>query len=261
MTFKRFILLFVLSVFALIETKAQSADEVFTQANQAYNDGEYQEAIRLYESIVEMKLHSAELYFNLANAYYKSNQVAPSIYYYEKALLLDPKDEDIKKNLSFAQNMTIDSIEEIPEVGISRMINNATSMFSFEGWARTTVLFMLIFVALFLYYYFAVSTNRKRIMFLGSFIALGISLLSLSIAFRSYDRAKKDNPAIIFAEKSEVHADPNLRSDVVFNLHEGTKVQVLESFNGNWTKIRLSDGKTGWIASDDIKLLDFFNFF
>ena len=248
----RFFVLGVLSI------GAQSSEEIFESANQAYNDGKYQDAIGLYESILEQNLHSAEVYFNLANAYYKTNQVAPSIYYYEKALLLDPNDKEIQRNLSFAENMTIDSIEEIPEVGISRLINSVTTIWSYEGWAINAVSLMTIFVMLFLFYYFSVSTTRKRIFFLTSFIALGLSLLSLSIAFREYDFASRDNPAIVFAQESEVRSDPNLRSETVFNLHEGTKVQVLESFNDDWTKIRLKDGKTGWIPTEDIKLLNFF---
>ncbi len=250
--------MFCFALCSLGSIKAQSPVDIFESANEAYNNGQYGEAVDLYESIIDRNVHSSELYFNLGNAYYKLNQVAPSIYYFEKALMLNPNDDEIRKNLSFAQNMTIDSIEEIPEVGISRMINNATSIFSYNGWARMAVIFMLVFVSLFLLYYFSVSTAKKRLMFLGSFIALGISILSLSIAFRSFDRFKKDNPAIIFAEITEVRSDPNLRSEVVFNLHEGTKVQVLESFNTDWSKIKLSDGKTGWIASEDIRLLNFF---
>ena len=59
----------------------------------------------------------------------------------------------------------------------------------------------------------------------------------------------------LFAQESEVKTDPNLRSEVAFVLHEGTKVQILEFYEDNWTKVKLSDGKTGWIPSSDIKAL------
>ncbi|NNL79010.1 MAG: SH3 domain-containing protein [Flavobacteriaceae bacterium] len=237
---------------------SQGSQDSFASANQAYNEGKYQDAITLYESILDEGMHSAELYFNLGNAYYKMNQVAPSIYFYEKALLLDPRDKEIQRNLSFAENMTIDSIEEIPEVGFSKLVNGITSVFSYDGWAIFSVATMILFVLFFLVYYFSISTTRKRILFLGSFVMLGLSILSLATAFREYDMTIKDNPAIVFAQESEVHSDPNLRSESVFNLHEGTKVQVLESYNDDWSKIRLKDGKTGWIPTEDIKLLNFF---
>ena len=68
---------------------------------------------------------------------------------------------------------------------------------------------------------------------------------------------KANNPAIVFAETTSVKAEPNNRSDEVFILHEGTKVQV-EAEIENWKKIKLTDGKIGWILSDDIKLLNDF---
>ena len=60
--------------------------------------------------------------------------------------------------------------------------------------------------------------------------------------------------AIIFSEKSEVKNAPTLNSDKIFMLHEGTKVLVLDSVD-NWKKIRIADGKIGWIISDEIKIL------
>lgn len=231
---------------------------VFEQANSTYNEGRYEEAIQLYESILDEKLHSSDLYFNLANAYYKSNQVAPSIYYYERALQLNPDDVDIQNNLSFAKNMTVDAIEPLPQVGLKRVVKNMIQIYDFEVWAILSIAMMVLFVLFFLMYYFSISTARKRVLFLGSFSCLALALISLSFAFQNYQYEKQDNPAIVFAQETQVHTDPNLRSETVFNLHEGTKVQVLEDYDENWSKIKLDDGKTGWIASEDIKLLKVF---
>ena len=245
-------------VLCMLHLSGQSETETFYAGNSAYNEGRYQEAIQLYESILDKELHSAELYFNLGNCYYKTNQVAPSIFYYEKALQLDPTDKDILNNLAFAQNMTIDAIDTVPEIGISKVFNTVVDSFSFDAWAIFSVILMLMFVILFLMYYNSVSTNRKRFLFLGSFVSLALSLSVLTFAFQKFDKDKKDNPAIVFAQETEVRTDPNLRSEIVFNLHEGTKIQVLEAYDENWFKIRLSDGKTGWISSEDIKLLNVF---
>ena len=60
--------------------------------------------------------------------------------------------------------------------------------------------------------------------------------------------------AIIFAQQSDVKSAPTNASEISFELHEGTKVELLESLDG-WKKIKISDGKIGWIASSDIKEL------
>jgi uncharacterized protein YgiM (DUF1202 family) len=77
---------------------------------------------------------------------------------------------------------------------------------------------------------------------------------ALSLAFHKYNLDKNDKPAIVFAKESQIKSEPNLRSTEAFKLHEGTKVQILDTVN-NWKKIKLADGKTGWIVSDDIKAL------
>ena len=111
---------------------------LFEKGNTLYNEGQYAEAIDTYSKILESPEHSAEVYFNLANAHYKLNNIAPSIYYYEKALQLEPNDTDIKNNLSFAKNMTIDAIDVLPETGLQVLLKTITHSLTFDGWAQVS---------------------------------------------------------------------------------------------------------------------------
>ncbi len=244
-----YILLFLLSTVALAQN-----DVLFKQANDLYNDGKYGEAIDKYNAIIATKKHSSALYFNLANAHYKLNHIAPSIYYYEKALQLNPDDTDIKNNVVYAKNMTIDAIDVVPDAGFSRLIKNMTNTMSFDAWAKTAIVFVFCFVVLFLGYYFAYSTVTKRLAFIGSLTSITLMCVSLLFAFHKFNLDKNNNPAIVFVQESIVKNDPNLRSEEAFRLHEGTKVEILETYN-DWKKIELSDGKTGWVVSEDIKAL------
>ena len=84
-----------------------------------------------------------------------------------------------------------------------------------------------------------------------------LAFVALAFAFHKEDVMLRDQPAIVFAEESKIKTEPNLRSEEAFKLHEGTKVQVLDTVD-DWKKIKLSDGKTGWIVAQDIKLLKSF---
>jgi tetratricopeptide (TPR) repeat protein len=232
---------------------AQS-NQTFEQANGLYNEGKYAEAIDKYESILDSDVHSAALYFNLGNANYKLNNIAPSIYYYEKALQLAPNDKEIEKNLSFSKNMTIDAIDKVPQVGFSRIINNVVNTFNTDIWAKIAVGGVIVFVLLFLMYHFSYTTYRKRIAFVTSIISLLVACFSVAMAFQKESLDKKDNPAIVFVQESRVKSEANKTSEEVFRLHEGTKVQVLETYE-DWKKIQLSDNSVGWIPSKDVKLL------
>lgn len=229
-------------------------DIKFQEANELYGQGEFELAIDKYQSILETGEHSAELYFNLGNAHYKLNNVAPSIYYYEKALQLNPEDKDIRNNLAFAQNMTIDAVTEIPDVGFDKLYKNWLNARSFDGWSQLAVVFSVAFVILFLFYYFSQNTFRKRLAFILGFVCIFSSALTLFMAFQKFDFDQKNIAAVVFDKSIDIKSEPNNESSNLFKLHEGTKIKVLDSV-ANWHRIELPDGLTGWIPSNAIKVL------
>ncbi len=228
--------------------------ELFEQATTAYNDGEYEKAIENYLEIVGNGEHSSALYYNLGNCYYKLNQIAPSIYYYEKALLLNPGDKEVKNNLAYAQQMTIDAIEPAPETGLSRIYNSIIGLLTFDQWAYMAVTLVVLFVLAYLAYYFLRYSSHKRISFIISIISLVAAIVSVSFAIIQYNSYNSEQPAIVFAQECLVKSEPNNRSSEVFLLHEGTKVKVLDELE-DFRKIELADGKIGWVHQDEIKLL------
>ena len=240
-------------MFASFSASAQN-EALFNNATTAYNEGRYEKAVENYLEILENDQHSAELYFNLGNCYYKLNQIAPSVYYYEKALLLKPNDPEINNNLSYAQNMTLDAIDEVPETGLAKIKKSLTGFLSFDQWAKTAVAFMILFVLLYIAFYFFRYSSRKRIAFITSIVALLVSVVSVIFAYIQYDEFNADRPAIVFAEEIAIRSEPNDRSQEVFRLHEGTKVYVLEELN-DFQKVLIADGKTGWVPKESIKLL------
>ena len=110
-----------IALFVGVFVQAQSSEELFSQGNKLYQEGEYSKAIDIYDEIEAKNIESADLYFNIGNCYYKMNKVAPSIYYFEKALKLDPTHSDAAFNLEFAKRMTIDAIEELPKTFIQKI--------------------------------------------------------------------------------------------------------------------------------------------
>ena len=243
---------FIIAMISL--TSFAQNDVLFEQGKSFYKQDKYIEAIEQWKKILDKKVHSADLYFNLANAHYKLNNVAPSIYFYEKALRLSPNDSEIKNNLAFAQNMTIDIIEPLPKTVFAKWYNTVSGVMEFNGWAITSITFVVLFVLLFLAYYFSFSERKKRFLFLGFIIAFIGIIISLVFAFYTYSDFKNDRPAIIFSESIDVQNSPTKNGEVSFTLHEGTKVQVTNK-EDNWFRIKLIDGKDGWIPEESLKEL------
>ncbi len=224
---------------------------LFNRATEQYNKGEYSKAVESYERILENGEHSAELYFNLGNCHYKLNAIGPSIFYYEKALLLKPNDSEIMNNLSYAQNMRLDAVEEMPKTEIAQAYESLVNFLSFDQWSYLAVSLTILFVLAYLAYFFLRFATHKRIAFITGIFSLILGVVCVLLAYLQYQDFKNDNPAIIFSKEVKVTSEPNTNSEAVFTLHEGTKVNVLEHFN-DWNKIRIADGQTGWILDDNL---------
>ncbi len=231
---------------------SQTADNLFLKANNLYQNGKYSEAIESYSAIEKQDLKSDDLYFNLGNCYYKLNKVAPAIYYYEKALKVNSMHEDASINLAFAKRMTIDVIEDLPKTFLQRFSISVVQQLSFNTWAVLAVLASFLASLLFLLYHFSYAPKKKLFYFNTSIFAAFVLIISMFFAFQNYKTVQKDRSAIIFVDKVEIKNAPSTSSEAIFELHEGTKVVILDELD-NWKKIKIADGKIGWIYTDDLK--------
>ena len=247
---KRFI--FILALIIGSFSFAQTSSELFSKANDFYKNGQYSKAAQLYSNIEKSGLESDDLFFNLGNSYYKLNKVAPSIYYYEKALKLNPMHQDAANNLVFAKRMTIDIIEDLPKTFLQRFSLNVIQKLTYNTWAILAVIASILAALLFLLYYFSATPKSKIFYFNTTIFAVFVMAVTVFFAFSNYNVTQNSSNAIIFSSKSEIKNSPSLDGETVFELHEGTKVTILDELS-NWKKIKLADGKIGWVNVADIK--------
>jgi len=243
---------FLIFLFGYFSLTAQ--EDNFTKGNESYKKGNYQDAINYYQNSLQGKTHSSELYFNLGNAYYKTNKIAPSIYYYEKALKLNPQDEDIKHNLALANQMKMDKIEEVPQSFTKKIQNGIALIFNFNTWAIMTVIWSFIGLLAFSLFIFSKKTNIKRLGFAWMFISLFMLLFSWYFAGIA-QKIENEKYGIVFVPKTEILSEPNLSSESIAQIHEGTKVQIIKD-DKDWYYIKLPDGKKAWIPKADLKPID-----
>ena len=251
---RNIMILFLVSFFHCFGALGQEKDITFDNANAAYNAGQFEKAVMLYKQILESGQHSAELYFNLGNSYYRLNQVGESIFYFEKAKQLEPTDEDINVNSAFAQNMAIDAVEVLPKSQVTQLKDNIIEFFSQEGWAYFIILLAWLFVLFWGLYLWNKIPFIKRTFFVTSLILAFLLIGSLFIAVIKSANTSDTTYGILFNEKMEVWAEPNSRAEVLFLLHEGTKVQMLDQLQ-EWQKIRIANGSEGWIKNAKVRSL------
>jgi SH3-like domain-containing protein len=71
-------------------------------------------------------------------------------------------------------------------------------------------------------------------------------LLSVNILIGKAADANRADEAIVTPAIVTVKNSPDRQSSDAFVLHAGVKVRITESI-GEWVRIRLADGKVGWV--------------
>lgn len=244
----------LLIVAGISRASSQEAGLQFDQANQAYRSGEYEKASSLYEQIAENGYESPSLFYNLGNALFKMKDIPGAILNYERARRLSPHDEDITYNLRLANLRVIDKIDPLPELFIVEWWHEFMGLYSSARWAVIAISLLWgagICGGIVL---FSRSILFRRILVLIGTVSFLSSLLSFNGMFRQLRHEASDTDAIVFVASVSVKSSPDAQSTDLFLLHEGVKVELLDTVE-NWKKIRLPDGKMGWIPVDGIRII------
>ena len=224
----------------------------FQKANELYQKQNYDSAAKIYEQLAAKEYYSAEVYYNLANCYYKLNNIAHSILNYESALRLKPDDDDILFNLKVAQLKVVDKIEVVPEIFYVRWMKAISALLTPDDWSRiviTCIWIMFLFAAI---YVLSSAVVMKRIGFLMAALFFVFTICTFLISQHSYANQVRQKRAVVMSVSSYVKSSPGDNNTDLFLLHEGTRMDILDSYD-NWVKIRIANGSIGWVKSADIE--------
>ena len=223
----------------------------FDEGNAAYVEGNYEQALTLYQKVEEAGVASASLYYNMGNTYYKMRDFPHAILYYEKAAKLDPSDEDIQANLAIANLAVVDKINVIPKPFVVKWRDGLRALLPVDGWAWLSVaLFAMLLVSLFVFLMARRTGLRKAGFFAGVVILLCL-VLSVAFAVDSLRLSTHHDDAIVMTPTVTVKSSPGEQSVDLFVLHEGAKVRILDS-SRDWNKIMIADGSVGWLPANDM---------
>lgn len=230
------------------------ANDLLQQAEKAYDAKKYKEAITDYEQLIHDGFKSYQLYFNLGNAYYRNNELGKAIYYYELARKAEPNDEDVRINLGIASAKTIDKIDSKENFFISAVKTNLLSSFNTRTWAWFSILSLAIACVLFFVF---VNSSRflvKRVSFLIACTLTITFVIIYSLGYSALKSKSENKFGIILSKEVRVMNEPTPTATNKFNLHEGTKIRVVES-NGDWVLIKLDNGNEGWLKVSDVGII------
>ena len=228
------------------------AMEEFRSANEYYRKEQYEQAAQKYLKIIQHGYQDPPLLYNLGNAYFKMGELGRAILFYKKAQQLLPRDNDIKKNLAYAESLTIDKIEAQKPGFIVTLWEKITSFLTIN---ELTILITGIYFLLILASFVAIAIKRdpfRKIIIQMIILFSTLFILTGGILLHRMYQMKIAQYGVVISKTVEVKSGPEQNLATLFSLHEGTTF-LIQQKRGDWLQIILKTGWSGWIPTGDIQ--------
>jgi tetratricopeptide (TPR) repeat protein len=255
----RIIILVIAAVALPSSARAQAS---YSEANAAYQSGQWSAAAAGYEALVGAGIVHPHLYYNLGNAYFrcateKSAQrcrggLGSAIFNYERALRLDPNLEPARDNLILAR-----------ETVASRWADRLEGAESDPLWLRITTFFtvgqlalifllcnVLLFGGLTSSRFLATGFTRTAVTVTNGFSAAALISVSVLLAGHIYFLELVD-VGIVLPDQLQMREATDDKSAERADIHAGLRVEVIDREPG-WLRIELANGHEGWVPDDAI---------
>lgn len=225
-------------------------EDTFLSANQAYQDGNFAQALEQYRSIRESGLTAPALEFNLGNAALKLGRLGWAVYHYRMALRMDPGYENASANLAYVRAQTRDVKPD----------DQARTAWSWMGDlrlgpTRAAMLLFLLISTSFAWGIVRLIWLRDRAwtaVVQGVLGGVGLLLVAALVFELAQDQRME---GVIVEAVTEVRAGPGTDYTVSFRLHEGTEVELLRESSG-WWELKVSDKLQGWIPATTLATIE-----
>jgi tetratricopeptide (TPR) repeat protein len=212
--------------------------KIWAAANQAYQNGKYEEAKVDYLQLVHGGQYSADLFYNLGNVWFKLGDQGRAILNYERALLLNPRLEEAESNLH----------------AVLKIVGNDDQPTLRDRMGMYADYFPLIASLAFWLSVFSVfpawrKHGRSSVVWRRLCIVCGFIFLGCLGGYVWIGTGPKDeHRALIIDSAADLKYGPAVSARSVESLQIGDQVRLI-SERGDWTFCRADTGNLGWILT------------
>ena len=240
-------ILTVLLVTLICAAATSGQEDIFQTGVKYYQEGNFDDAIRMFSKIEKSGIESAALYYNLGNAYFKNGDLGRAVLYYHRAKRLGPGDADIINNLEFASQFSKVQMVGVQLNPIEAFLKKTVGSYRLSALGWLLSLFFISFLIL------LIMKFGLQLYFTG-IDAVIISVLCLTIfaagltAFK-YRVDFLDRRAVILAPDAPVYSGPSSNTQLELQGAPGLVVELLQE-SGDYYNVLLENKRRGWIKKD-----------
>lgn len=244
-------LLLILVIASFDSVSADEAD-LYRQAQQAWDSGDYQSALQYFQNAHSEGEHPPDVLYNIANCYFHLGEVGIASLLYQRALLASPEHTEATQNLAFLQ-VTTGVIE------LSRSEHEQMLAKLHLDWYRTFLQLGLWLTVLALIGFFAALPNRFKALLLTSAITGPLLAVTGAICLRYYpddlESAPVDQLAVLSSRQSTpAVGEAAVDARLVMHIPPGALCRVLAE-RGSWSYVEFANRSRGWLPSSSLSPL------
>ncbi len=229
-----------LVLFFLLLVGARAGD--FETANELFDAGKFAEAKAGYEKLIEEGAGSANVFHNLGNADYRLGSAGRAMLNYERALALDPRHPEARKNLDLLRER---AGAKLPVQSWSGKIF-ASQPLTIWTVAASVAAWVSIFGI-------AGLATSARVEKGGVWVVTIAGLVGLAFAGTGVWLGLKETAlGIVTAQRTEARLAPAQSAGVAEALPAGSRVRVL-SERGAWIYCELPGAGRGWLPEGSLE--------
>ncbi len=228
---------------------AAAADpaRLMAEGNDAYVRGDLEVARRRYEAALAGGADDPALHFNLGNVHARQGDLGRAVASYLRARRQDPRDEDLRRNLSWVRSRIRD--RKLQGEGLPPVVAQVAAA---VGWLTLDEWTAILIVAIWAAGVLLVLGWRRGSGSATLRRARGAALAALAIAvlvvgFRARAELLR-RTAVVVAPEVEVRSGPADSFPVIFRLHDGLTLSLRER-QGGWARIDLGGDWVGWVPA------------
>ncbi len=259
---KKALIIIMVALVGMLSAAGASAPRTATEwaekADAFYKAKKYGEAVKCYEEAVKLQ-PSATLWYNLGNARYRAGVPGYAVLAYERALRIDPTMQAARANLQFVNSRIADRPGQRGSF-LDRKADNLANRATSDVWAWWAFGLFVLAAAGVVVYFVGSNVLLRKVGFFGSGVVLLLCIGALVMSLRARSIARDTTQAIVTARSSilsTVPREPSGQNEEAMMLHEGTKVEILDSVRPAakapcWYDVRIDNNRRAWINGADI---------
>lgn len=248
----RKISLVLVSLIALSLAPRSEAASIQEEAEKAFNDAHYEEAIKLWQSAGDFKDLSPEVLYNIGNASYRLGSPGHAALYYRRALAKDAGLEEARQNLRFMERKYGSISVQYSD------FQNALARIPLKGWKAIFWSGVWV-IALSLLIFPATRPGARARVLAAIMLVLAPLVVSVgALGWRYFPDdsvfAPMESQAVIIAPSAVLYADAARTAPEVIDAPPGSLCEIVR-VSGKWAYVSFATKTRGWIPVKSIEKL------